>query len=299
MEEIFDHLLVRVLFALVVCGIIWSTKYLHRVFYPEVNTSVSRVFNPLENSANTIHYLARIIGVSIVISALETHIYENLFYSLFNFTMWSLVASALYLLSVFIMEGILFNRFDYKIEILKKNNISYAVITAATSISIAQLINNNLKIAENSLTIVIILWLFCIVCFGLAGKCFYFFSHFSLKQQLNPKEMGIAISFSTYLLCVAILLSKSMVQREMEITNYFSNVLLNLLMIGIFIPIFYGGVKFAYLYKKKMTILLYDRQIQGNESISLGVTEGALFLLITMMVYVTIFGVNIYSFINH
>ena len=179
MNEIFDRLIVRILLVFFVSALFLVYKYAHFLFYPTTRRQISKVFDPSENPADTIHLFSRITGLAIVLSALNFDETGGFFLSLFHFITWGFLNSIIYLISIYLMESIILYHFEYKDEVLKKKNIVFGVVSMTHAISLSFVIREIIKQSENSFIILLILWLMSIVILGFTGKYFSFISNFA------------------------------------------------------------------------------------------------------------------------
>ena len=294
MEEIFDHLLIRILFTALLIGILYGYRYAHLFLYPQGKKQVIALFNPLENTADTIHYMARIIGICIVFTSFEVHLFENILMSVLHFLFWTTVDIIFYLLSLYLMELIVLHSFQYQQEILKRKNITFAIINAALAICLAILIQNIIEIADYSIPMVIILWLFMIVVFGLLVKQFHLISHYHFSKAVFSKDPGVAISYVGYLLATTMIVYSAFNQEQKNITNFIATAFTNLLLCGILLPLFYYGIRNVFLSTRKMTMMIYDEELEIKYD--LGIAEAMLFLAAAFLTSIVVFGSHLYGF---
>ena len=170
MAEIFGRLVIRLLLASFVCLMIYLYRYAHVIFYPTVKRQVLKKIHPAENPADTLHLFSRVVGISIIFSSISFNETTGFFLSLFHFAVWGTIAIVLYLLSLYIIESIVFYNFDYTDEILKRKNMSYAIISFCHAIVIAFLSRTVMIEAENSIVILLVLWLYMLVIVGFSIK---------------------------------------------------------------------------------------------------------------------------------
>ncbi|MDH5414009.1 MAG: hypothetical protein OEW87_07720, partial [Flavobacteriaceae bacterium] len=75
MNEIFDKLVIRVLFTLFIIIALFLYKYAHIIFYPSNKKQILKKFYPSENYVDTLHIFSRLIGVALIFSTLEFNEY--------------------------------------------------------------------------------------------------------------------------------------------------------------------------------------------------------------------------------
>ena len=299
MAEIFDRLVIRLLLAAFVCLMVYLYRYAHVIFYPTVKRQVLKKINPAENPADTLHLFARLIGIAIIFSSITFNEASGFFLSIFHFAVWGTIAIALYLLSLYIVESVVFYNFDYTDEILKRKNMSYAVISFCHAIVIAYLTRTVMIEAENSLIILLVLWLYMLVIVGFSVKYFTFISKLSFNRLLIQKNLSLCFAYGGFSLGAGIIIASCFDQEHYDITVYCIQVLLKTILSLIIFPIFKKGLMKIFPVK-----LGEDRgmgiQIENDmQSLGYGFYEGCVFIagaiLTTMIVNRIQFG-TIYPF---
>lgn len=296
MAEIFDRLIIRVLLAVFVCLMIYLYRYAHVLFYPSVKRQVLKSINPAENPADSLHFFARLIGIALIFSTVTFNETSGFFLSIFHFSVWGIIAIVLYLLSLYIFESIVFYNFDYTDEILKRKNMSYAVISFCHSIVIAYLTRTVMIEAENSIVILIVLWLYMLVVLGFAVKYYTLISRLTFNRLLVQNNLSLCFSYGGFIIGAALIIASCFDQEHYDITIYCIQVLLKATLSLIIFPIFKKGLFFIFPVKlgESETQLDADRQNMGY-----GFYEGSVFIaaaiLTTMIVNRIQFG-TIYPF---
>lgn len=298
MAEIFDRLVIRLLLAAFVCLMIYLYRYAHVIFYPTVKRQVLKKINPSENPADTLHLFSRLVGISIIFSSISFNESSGFFLSLFHFAVWGTIAIVLYLLSVFIIESIVFYNFDYTDEILKRKNMSYALISFCHAIVIAYLTRTVMMEAENSLIILLVLWLYMMVIVGFSVKYFSFISKLSFNRLLIQKNLSLCFSYGGFSLGAGIVIASCFDQEHYDITVYCIQVLLKTILSLMIFPIFKVGLSRLFPIK-----LSSEQDYKGTDleiqSLGYGLYEGCVFIsgaiLTTMIVNRIQFG-TIYPF---
>ena len=120
LEEQSDKLIIRIIFVFVVIGILYVYKYAHRILYPTTRNQIFKKMYPSLNSADTIHYLSRIIGFGIIFSYIQINVSNGIALSLFSLIFQSIVIMVIYLLTLFVGESIALYNFTYLDEINKR-----------------------------------------------------------------------------------------------------------------------------------------------------------------------------------
>jgi hypothetical protein len=91
MNEIFDKLLIRILFTLFICLALFLYKYAHVIFYPSNKKQILKKIYPSENYIDTLHIFSRLIGVALIFSTLEFNEYIGISISTFHVFVWSVI----------------------------------------------------------------------------------------------------------------------------------------------------------------------------------------------------------------
>lgn len=299
MAEIFDRLVIRILLAGFVCLMIYLYRYAHVIFYPTVKRQVLKKINPAENAADTLHLFSRVVGIAIIFSSITFNETSGFFLSIFHFSVWGVIAIVLYLLSLYIIESIVFYNFDYTDEILKRKNMSYAMISFCHALVIAYLTRTVMIEAENSLIILLVLWLYMLVIVGFSVKYYTFISKLSFNRLMIQKNLSLCFSYGGFTLGSGFIIASCFDQEHHDITVFCIQVLLKTILSLIIFPIFKKGLVKIFPIK-----LGEDRGLEGHidndmQSLGYGFFEGCVFIsgaiLTTMIVNRIQFG-TIYPF---
>ncbi|WP_408097869.1 hypothetical protein ACJVC5_02825 [Peredibacter sp. HCB2-198] len=299
MAEIFDRLVIRLLLALFVCFMIWVYRYAHVIFYPTVKRQVLKKINPAENPADALHLFSRLVGIALIFSSISFNEASGFFLSIFHFAVWGTIAIVLYLLSLFIIESIVFYNFDYTDEILKRKNMCYAFISFCHAIVIAFLTRTVMLEAENSLVILLVLWLYMLVIVGFSVKYFTLISRLTFNKLMMQKNLSLCFAYGGFTLGAGFIIASCFDQEHYDITVYCIQVLLKTILSLIIFPIFKKGLMKIFPVK-----LGEERGHEGlieedRQSYGYGFYEGAVFIagaiLTTMIVNRIQFG-TIYPF---
>ena len=299
MAEIFDRLVIRLLLAGFVCLMIYLYRYAHVIFYPSVKRQVLKKIHPADNPADTLHLFSRLVGISIIFSSITFNESSGFFLSLFHFAVWGTIAIIMYLLSLYIIESIVFYNFEYTDEILKRKNMSYAFISFCHAIVIAYLTRTVMIEAENSLVILLVLWLYMLVIVGFSVKYFTFISKLTFNRLMLQKNLSLCFAYGGFTLGAGLIIASCFDQEHYDITVYCIQVLLKTILSLIIFPIFKKGLVKIFPVKvgergDHLGLIEADQQ-----SIGYGFYEGCVFIsgaiLTTMIVNRIQFG-TIYPF---
>lgn len=299
MAEIFDRLVIRILLAAFVCLMMYVYRYAHVLFYPSVKRQVLKRINPGENPADSVHLFSRLIGIALIFSSISFNESSGFFLSIFHFAVWGGIAIVLYLLSLFIVESVVFYNFDYTDEILKRKNMSYAFISFCHAIVIAFLTRTVMTESENSLIILLVLWLYMLVIVGFSIKYYTFISKLTFNRLLIQKNLSLCFSYGGFTLGAGFIIASCFDQEHYDITVYCIQVLLKTVLSLLIFPLFKKGL--VYIFPIKLGDERgYDGQVDADmQSLGYGFYEGSVFIagaiLTTMIVNRIQFG-TIYPF---
>jgi uncharacterized membrane protein YjfL (UPF0719 family) len=243
MNEIFDRLLIRVILVSIVCVVLFLYKYAHVLFYPTVKQQVAKRFYPAENPADTLHLFSRLIGFTIILSSLGFDESHGIFLSIFHFIVWGSLTCGLYLLSLFIVESIVLYNFEYKDEILKRQNLTYAIVCLSHALSIAHVTRSVVDQSDNSIIILFVLWLLCMVVMGFGSRYYAFITNLNFNQQISHKQLSVAFSYAGFTIGLSWLVGESFDQEHYDITMYCVQVMLKMLLALIIFPLFKLGLE--------------------------------------------------------
>lgn len=273
MNELFDKLILRVLFTIVVCGMIFFYKYAHMMMHPSSRKQIFREFHPTKNPADTLHFFARLLGIGILFSEFQFNLSDGFFLALLDFLIQGIFAAALYLISVYTLESIVLYNFEYQDEIVKKRNLAYATVCFANSISLAFVLKTCLATGKQSLVMLFFLWLFAMVLLGFAYKAYGVFSKIPFVRLLVQQNLGAAFSYSGYLWGWTLLITGAIQQPLVDIKWYSVQVILRLLLSLIIFPIFRKGIIIIFRVNKHYA---QDKEPSAEGSLGYGIFEGSL-----------------------
>ena len=274
MNELFDKLLLRGVFTSFVCLFLYLYRYAHAFLYPSTKQQLFKSFFPSQNPSYSLHFFSRIMGLGIVLSCLQFDLKNGILFSLVDFFVIGTTAIFLYLLSIYIMESITLFNFDYSDEVLKRQNLSYSVLSFSLSISLALVLSSILTEAGNSIISLLFMWMFAIVILGFAVKSYKFTTKLNLNRLVIQKNLSTAFSFSGYCFGFSLIISSSFNQKAEGIQSYTILVLLKILLSGIIFPIFKKGLIYSFNLKDD----LEKKDNMDDISWGYGIFEGCLFL---------------------
>ena len=274
MNELIDKLILRIIFTVVVCSMLFFYKYLHIFLYPSSKKQLFREIHPTKNPADTIHFFGRLIGIGILFSEFRLDLSNGFLLALIGFVLQSLVAASLYLLSIYTLESIVLYNFEYEEEIIKKRNIPYALIGFAHALALANVLKTCLTVGNSSLVILFFLWLFSMVLLGFSYRAYGLFARIPFTRLLIQKNYGSSLSYMGYLLGSTLIITGAIDQSLIDIKWYSAQVILRIMLSLMIFPIFRQGIILIFRVNKKYA---KDREYESEASIGYGFFEGALF----------------------
>jgi hypothetical protein len=295
MNEQLDKLLIKILFALVLCFLIYIYRFAHRILYPSAKYQLVKNFQPSQNPADTIHLFSRIIGIGFVFSSLQVDLIDKLYYSVLSLLIQGFLGFGLFLVSLYILESITLFSFEYNDEIQKRKNVCYATICFSQTMALAAIMKTVLAIAQGSIILTIMLWLFSIVIMGFAVKFYKWVSELSFNKLVIQKDMTLAFSYMGFIWGITVIIISSFTLNVESPQSFAVNVILNILKAAIVFPFFRWGLKYIFR-------IQYFRQSKIEEvNYGFGIAEGIMFFTACFLTSVIInqitFG-SIYPNIN-
>jgi len=303
MNDIMDRLVIRVILSIFMCLIFVSFKYFHIFINSSGSIQLTKKFYPTKNAASTLHFLARILGVGILLSSYQFDISNGLMMALIDFLVQAFLGTLFFIASIYIIESITLANFEYSEEITKKKNLSYALISFSIVISMAIIFKSVLRISQGSAIILFFLSLFCIVIVGLAAKVFPLLTKIPFNLLLIQKNLGPACSFVGYILGTSCIMIGAIGQGMTHIHDYSIRVFLKILLASIIFPIFRIGLIYIFKFQEIKSIkatfrpgVTFDPQNSEEENLGQGIYEGVIFLTASYLTSVITgqinFGIN-------
>lgn len=278
MNELYDKLILRIVFTLLVCAIIYIYKYAHALLYPSIRHQITKKFFPSKNSSDTIHLFSRIIGIGIIYSNFYLNLSDGIYLALFKMLIESTVVIILYLGSIYIIESIVLYNFEYSDEVLRRKNYAYAIICFSHSIGLAFILNAVVKVSHSSIIMTFFLWLFAMVLVGFSTKAYAIISKLSFNRLLVQKNLAIALSYTGFLWGQCLIISSALNHEITDIKWYSIQVILKLLLSLIIVPIFRKGLILIFRIQDDLPSKSDDNTHGANNEVELGygIYEGAI-----------------------
>ena len=279
MNELFDKLILRIVFTAFICLTLFLYRFAHNVLYPSNKGIIFQKFFPSKNSAESVHFFARLIGIGIVFSEFHFSLSEGFFYAVLDFFIRAIAGFLVYLISLYTIESMVLYNFEYHDEIIKRKNMSFALIGLGHAIGVSMVLKIVLKTSESSIVMLLFLWLFALVLIGFATKTFPIMSKLSFNRLLIQKNIAVSISYFGFFLGWSLIISSALNTPLREIKWYAIQVVLKILLSLIILPLFIKGIKFIFNLEDDLFKLVKVEGQQDNTNVELGfgIYEGAIF----------------------
>ncbi len=283
MNDILDIILIRFLFIIIVCAVVFAYKFAHIFFYQSSKAHFLDSFYPSQNPAATLFLFSRILGIGLIFSEINIFLEKGIFYASFDFLLTSILTFILYLLALYILESIVLSDFEHSEEITRKNNMCYAIISSSFSIGIAIIFKTflNQSIVNNAHNIVyiLLLWSITIVLLGFSVKSYSFFSKLEFSELLSKRSFALAFSYFGFFFSWVLIIGSALDQEIFNIKNYASGVVLKIILSMLILPLFRNALIFIFRLKED----LERKETEGDPSIGFGLYEGLLILTCAFM----------------
>ncbi|MEC7275585.1 MAG: hypothetical protein VXV96_04625 [Bdellovibrionota bacterium] len=279
MNELFDKLILRMVFALFLCLTLVLYRFVHHLIYPSNKGHIFSKFYPSKNSAESLHFFSRLLGIGIVFSEFHFDLDQGFLFAVIDFLIRAVVGFLVYLVSLYTVESIVLYNFDYHDEIVKRRNMPYALIGIAHALGVSFVLKVILAISGSSLIVLLFLWLFALVLIGFATKTFPVMSKLSFNRLLIQQNLAVAVSYFGFFVGWSLIIASS-VNIPMEgIKWYTIQVILKILLSLIMLPIFIKGIKVIFNINDDFGKLVKEENQQDNSSVETGygIHEGAVF----------------------
>lgn len=276
MNELFDKLILRIIFTFFICLTLYAYKYLHVLIYPATRNQILNKINPSKNSADTIFFFGRLIGLAILFSEFHFTLDGGIILALSDFFIKAVLIFIIYITSLYVIESITLYNFEYQDEINKKQSLPYAIIGLAHSLGSAFILKIVLDVTSGSLVMLVFLWLLALVLIGFATKTFPFISKLPFNLLLIQKNNAIAYSYFLFFIGWSMIIASALNNQLVEIKWYTIQVVLKILLSLIILPLFMKGIKFIFSLEDELD----KKGPQGDISdinVGYGIYEGTTF----------------------
>lgn len=290
MNELFDKLIIHIFFTLLVCLIIFIYRYVHLLIYPYTGQSFKSFFYPIKNMADSIHFFSKIIGIGLLFTEFHILLSSGVLAASFEFCLHSFFVLILYGFSLYVLDSVVLADFEYEDEINKRDNLSYALVSAINAISLAIACRAILTVYNESLILLFVLWFFNLVLLCLTPKIYTRYIKFSFKNLILQKSIGAAISYGGFILGWSIVIGASYTngQYSGELLWYIMSLILKLFLAMIIFTLFKSALVFIFRIKET------DGELKKLDSwvLGTGLYEGTVFLVALCLTSLIIAGID-------
>jgi hypothetical protein len=254
-------------------------RFAHGLLYPSTRGSLLQKFYPSKNSAESLHFFARLVGIGIVYSEFNFNLDQGFLYAVMDFFIRAFAGFVVYLVSLYTVESIVLYNFDYHDEVIKRKSIPFALIGLVHALGISFILKIILQTAGTSLIVLLFLWLFSLVLVGFATKTFPLMSRLSFNRLLIQKSSALSISYFGFFLGWSFIIASALNVPLTQIKWYAIQVVLKILLSLIILPIFIKGIKLIFNLTDDLNTLVKQEEQQDNTNVELGygIYEGATF----------------------
>ncbi len=285
MTELLDKLLLRVIFITILCLILLLYKYIYFLIYKGSKRWFTQEVNSKENTAEIICFLSKIVGIAIIFSNFNIDISGGVLLSIIDIIIKSIFAFVIYVSSLYIIDNTIFYNFEYQLEVIKRNNIPYAIINLTHSLAFSYLIKNILSISNFSIVVLFILWMLAIVICSLASKAYYWIFHIKLENAISQKDLAESFSYLGFMLGCTLLITSSFNNELIHFQGFFIKMILKVLLSLIILPVFIWSIKLIY----NINIELKQSE---NRLLEHGIYKGAVFFVASSLTMVVTGNIN-------
>lgn len=280
MNEIFDKIILRIIFALFICIMLFIYRYLYHLIHPSAHGQIFHKFLPSKNSAESTHFFSRLIGIAIVFSEFHFNLNHGLSFAIFDFFIQALSGFIIFIVSLYTIDSIVLYNFEYQDEVIKRKNISFSIISLSHSLGISIILKTILTTSGTSLWMLIFLWFLSLVLIGFATKSFPIMSNLSFNRLLIQKNMALAFSYFGFFIGWSLVIASSLNFPISTIQSFGLQAILKLILSLLFLPLFIKGIKIIFYLEDDLHKKAKSESLQSNTNIELGygIYEGATFL---------------------
>lgn len=277
MNELFDKLILRIVFSLYICLILYIYRYIHAYLHPSAKQHFLKKFHPSKNGPETLHLITRLLGLGLIFSEFYFYISDGIVYALSDFFIQATIASLLYIAALYIMDSIVLYNFEYQDEILKRRNMAYSVVSSTLTLGVASILRTIVHVANDSIVIFFFLWLLGLVLLGFASKSYSIFSALPFNRLLIQKNIGLSLSYLGFFWGWVIIISSALNHEVSDIRWYGAQVILKILLSLIIFPIFKRGLALVFQIGSKGLRATTGNEELADVDIGIGINEGGSF----------------------
>ena len=251
MNELFDELILRVIFASLLFLALFAYKCIHVVLYPHSLNKLRTKFNPSENPAETLHLFSRLLGLGIIFSGFHLYVQDGIVIVLIDFVVKSTFTFLFFLSSIYVIESIILYDVEYKNEILDKKNLTVSIISSTHALGMAFVIKSISGVSNDSMVVFVVLWLLSLVLMGLAVKIFILFFRSDANRIRGSQNFSSTASYIGFFGGCSALVYAILHQPMNDLRWYSIDVILKTLLCLIVFPVFIKGLDWIYKFHRK------------------------------------------------
>lgn len=277
MNELFDKLILRIIFSLYICLILYLYRYIHAYLHPSAKQHFLKKFHPSKNGPETLHLISRLLGLGLIYSEFYFYISDGIVYALTDFFIQAVIAALLYIGALYIMDSIILYNFEYQGEILKRKNMAYSLVSSTLTLGVAYIMRTIIHVSNDSIVIFFFLWLLGLVLLGFASKSYSIFSALPFNRLLIQKNIGLSLSYLGFFWGWVILISSALNHEISDIRWYGAQVVLKILLSLIIFPIFKRGLALVFQIGSKGLRDSSSAEELADVDVGIGINEGGSF----------------------
>ncbi len=277
MNELFDKLILRIVFSLYICLILYFYRYIHAYLHPSAKQHFLKKFHPSKNGPETLHLITRLLGLGLIYSEFYFYISDGILYALSDFFIQATIAALLYIGALYIMDSIILYNFEYQDEILKRKNMAYSLVSSTVTLGVAYIMRTIIHVSNDSIVIFFFLWLLGLVLLGFASKSYTIFSSLPFNRLLIQKNIGLSLSYLGFFWGWVIIISSALNHEVSDIRWYGAQVILKILLSLIVFPIFKRGLALVFQIGSKGLRAGTSSEELSDIDVGIGINEGGSF----------------------
>ena len=261
----------------------FSYRYIHFLFFKRIKKLTLRSIYPEKNLAHAIFISSKLIGFVIIVNSQIIDLSNGLFLAISSLFIDSIIGLGLYIASIYVFESIVLYNFTTEDEVIRRQNLSFSIVSAGLSISAALIITTVNKVAGQSLINLLFLWLFSLVIFGASTKLFNLIFRINLSRSIVQHHLPTSFHYIGFIASWVIIISTVIDQPIVNYGRYILKTLIDIVLNIIIFPLFIIGINHVFHIKKLENIK--DREVK--EISNFGTFEGiVLFIsaLLTVMI---------------
>ncbi len=279
MNELFDKLIIRLIFSAFLLAIIFLYKYIHIFLYPAARSQVFKRVLPSKNSPETLHFFSRLIGPCIIYADFHLSLSNGPGANLIIFLIEAILAFSFYLMALYVIDSVVLYQFEYSDEILKRKNYTYSLVSLAHSLGIAWVIKTVFSITarspfRDSIITLTALFLLILASFGLLSKTYSLISKLSFHKNMSQKNLALGFSYLGFYWSISSMIGAALSHPLFDIKWYIIQFILKIILSAMVFPVFAKGL--GLIFGMKNDLELKENQDALGPVPGYGIYEGGL-----------------------